>query len=305
MNPIDLQINGYAGTDFNSPCTTDEIRIACENLASDGVVGILATIITGETAFMIERLKTIVRAREEFELIRHMILGIHIEGPFISGETGYVGAHNKRCVMPAGMEVMRQLVDASGGLTRVVTLAPEQDQNCRVTRWLSDQSIVVSAGHTNASIDQLHAANDNGLSMFTHLGNGCPMQLHRHDNIIQRALSLSDKLWCCFIADGVHVDFIALKNYIRSAGVERCVMVTDAISAAKLGPGTYRLSDWEIEVGDDLIAMAPDGEHFVGSTMTMPRTMENLAKLGFNKDEIEKMVSSNPRAAIGLPANAK
>ncbi len=300
MNPIDLQINGYAGTDFNNPCTIGEIRNACENLSDDGVGGILATIITGETTFMIERLKTIAQAREECDLVRQMIFGIHIEGPFISSESGFVGAHSRRCVVPADTELMKQLIDASNGLTRLVTLAPEQDQDCQVTRWLADQNIVVSAGHTNASIDQLNAAIDNGLSMFTHLGNGCPMLLHRHDNIIQRALSLSDKLWCCFIADGVHVDFFALKNYVRCAGVERCIMVTDAISAAKLGPGTYRLSDWEIEVGDDLIAMAPGGEHFVGSTMTMPRTIENLAKHGFEPNEIEKLVSSNPRAAIGM-----
>ena len=75
--------------------------------------------------------------------------------------------------------------------------------------------------------------------MFTHLGNGCPMQLHRHDNIIQRVLSLSDRLWISFIGDGAHVDFPALGNYLKCTGLDRAVIVTDAISAA----GTAAISD--------------------------------------------------------------
>ena len=86
---------------------------------------------------------------------------------------------------------MKRLLDAAGGLTKVVTLAPERDPGFRVTRMLARKNVIVSAGHSDASVDQLQAAIDAGLAMFTHLGNGCPMQMHRHDNIIQRVLSLS------------------------------------------------------------------------------------------------------------------
>ena len=81
---------------------------------------------------------------------------------------------------------MKKLLDAAGGLTRIVTFAPEVDSGLHVTRMLARDGIVVSAGHTNASIDLLNGALDNGLSMFTHLGNGCPVTMNRHDNIIQR-----------------------------------------------------------------------------------------------------------------------
>jgi len=124
------------------------------------------------------------------------------------------------------------------------------------------------------------------------------MQMQRHDNIVQRALSFSDRIWVCFIADGVHVDFVALKNYIKCAGVERSIIVTDAISVARLGPGIYRLGEWEINVGDDLVAMSPDGSHLVGSTMTMPRTIDNLTSMGFGESEIEQLVSTNAAEAI-------
>src|SRR5690606_13516502 len=125
---------------------------------------------------------------------------------------------------------MRRLLDAGGGLVKLVTLAPEQDTAARVTALLAREGIAVAAGHTNASLDQLRRACDAGLRLFTHLGNACPMLMPRHDNIIQRALSLRDRITCCFIADGVHVPFVALGNYLALVGAERCVVVSDAMA---------------------------------------------------------------------------
>lgn len=300
MKPVDLQINGYAGVDFNRTCSVEKIESACELLVEDGVDAILATIITADLSVMTERIAAIANACEESEVVRRVVSGIHIEGPFISPLPGYVGAHSAQYVAPADIETASQLIDASQGLVRLVTLAPEQDRDFLVTRWLVEHGVVVSAGHCNPTLEQLSGAIDNGLSMFTHLGNACPLQQHRHNNIVQRALSLADRLWCCFIADGVHIDFFALKNYIRCAGVDRSIIVTDAISAARLGPGCFTLGDWEITVDADLIARAPGGDHFVGSTMTMPRTINSLKHLGFTPTEIETMTSVNPRKALNL-----
>ena len=158
----------------------------------------------------------------------------------------------------------------------------------------------MSAGHCNPSLDELRAAIDAGLSMFTHLGNGCPMLLDRHDNIIQRVLSLRERLTICFIADGVHIPPMALENYLRLAGIERSIVVTDAISAARLGPGRYPLGSQSVEIGEDLIARSPDGSHFVGSTATMPRMAAVLRQtLGLSDDEIKRLTCDNPRAVIG------
>jgi N-acetylglucosamine-6-phosphate deacetylase len=110
-----------------------------------------------------------------------------------------------------------------------------------------------------------------GLSVFTHLGNGCPMQMHRHDNIIQRALSLHDRLWICFIADGAHVAFFALRNYLRAAGLDRCVVVTDAIAPGQPGAGPLHAGRWDLVIGPDLVARAPDGSHLIGAVVTMPK----------------------------------
>jgi N-acetylglucosamine-6-phosphate deacetylase len=180
-------------------------------------------------------------------------------------------------------------------LARIVTLAPEADPGARVTRFLADRRIVVSAGHTDASLDQLKAAIDNGLSLFTHLGNGCPMQMPRHNNIIQRALSLRGKLRFCFIADDVHIPAFALGNYLSCAGIENCLVVTDAIAAAGLGPGRYRLSRWDIQVGDDFAARSPDKSHLVGSAATMMQNEVVLReRVKLSADDCDRLLRLNP-----------
>jgi N-acetylglucosamine-6-phosphate deacetylase len=297
---VDLQVNGYAGVDFNQDNLSDaDLHLACERLREDGVAGILATIITDELPRMTTRLGRIAAIRQQDQLVRETVWGVHIEGPFINETPGYVGAHPPLSVRPADVETMKRLLDAAGGLTRMVTLAPERDRDMAVVRYLADAKILVSAGHSNASLDELRAAIDAGLSMVTHLGNGCPMMLDRHDNIIQRVLSLRERLTICFIADGVHIPPMALRNYLQLAGVERSITVTDAISAARLGPGRYTVGWRTIQIGEDLVARSADGSHFVGSTATMPRMVALLRdKLGLSQSGIQGLVSDNPRAML-------
>jgi N-acetylglucosamine-6-phosphate deacetylase len=302
---FDLQINGYAGVDFNQDhLTVDQLESACERLESEGVGGILATLITDHVDVLRRRLERLVDCRRQSAVAQRVIQGFHIEGPFLSPLPGYRGAHPLDAIQPATIDSMDRLLEAADGLTRLVTLAPEQDSDCSTVRRLASQGIVVSAGHTDASLDQLKRAVDAGLSMFTHVGNGCPMQMHRHDNIIQRALSLADHLWLCFIADGVHVPFPALKNYLSSSGLERCIVVTDAIAAAGMRPGRYTIGRWDLAIGEDMVARAPDGSHFVGSAVTMKRTEQNLRDhLGLSADDCRRLLHDNPRRALGLDAN--
>ena len=297
---FDLQVNGYGGVDFNADdLTAEQLHRACEKLAEDQVSGILAIVITDHVDAMCRRLAKICRLREHDPLARQIIAGIHIEGPFLNETPGFRGAHPVDAIRPADADIMKQLLEAARGLTRIVTLAPERDPSFGVTQMLSDQRITVSAGHTDASLDQLRGAIDAGLRMFTHLGNGCPMSLHRHDNIIQRVLNLAGKLWITFIADGVHVPFFALRNYLHVAGIERCIVVTDAISAAGLGPGRYRLGRWDLLIGEDQVARSPDGSHFVGSAGTMPASYQNLIEgLQLSEADARRLTRDNPSAAI-------
>ncbi|MEM7390955.1 MAG: N-acetylglucosamine-6-phosphate deacetylase [Verrucomicrobiota bacterium] len=299
---FDIQVNGYAGADFNRDGLAGaDLEQACSHLERDGNEGILATIITDDLPKMENRLARLTALREQNTIIRNMIRGFHIEGPFISPEPGYVGAHPAAAVQPASVDAMQRLLDAAGGLTRLVTLAPEHDSGFKVIRKLHANGITVAAGHCDPDLDTLKGAIDAGLSLFTHLGNGCPMQMHRHDNIIQRVLSLSPALWISFIADGAHVPWPALKNYLTCAGLNRSIITTDAISAARLGPGRYTLGDREVDVGEDAVVWAPDRSHFVGSAGTMPQVIARIrSELGLADEDIHALTSTNPRKAVGI-----
>ncbi len=299
---FDLQVNGYAGVDFNSDgLTADDLSSACRQLRDDGVTAILATIITDTLEAMCRRLQQLVDFRGQDALVRQIIQGIHIEGPFINASAGYVGAHRAAAVLPATVDDAKRLLEAADGLTRIVTLAPEGDNGFRTVAYLADQGICVSAGHCDPSYEQLEGAIDHGLSMFTHLGNGCPLMLHRHDNIIQRVLSLADQLWIGFIADGVHVPFPALGNYLRCATLQRSFVVSDAIAAAGLGPGTYWLGDQRCIVDDQLGTWAADRSHLMGSASTMSRMVENLkTQLHLSDEQIAQLTIHNPQKAISV-----
>jgi len=300
----DLQVNGYYGVDFQQDdLTAEQLHLACARMEADGVSALLATIVTAPLDKMVERLRRIVSYRERDPLVSRLVVGLHIEGPFISPEDGYRGAHLRAGVIPPTPDAARALLDAAGGLARIVTLAPEMPGAVEVISLLARAGVRVSAGHCNPSLAQLEAAIHAGLSMFTHLGNGCPMVMHRHDNIVQRALSLSDRLWLMFIADGAHVAFPALRNYLRAAGMERTIVVTDCVTPAGKGPGRYKFAHWEADVGEDLVVMAPDRSHLIGSALDMRRAVANLVeRVGLRPAEAHRLTVTNPRRAIGVGA---
>lgn len=300
---VDLQVNGYAGVDFNSDSLSAEgLHRACAAMRADGVAGFLPTVITDALPAMSRRLARLVELRAADPVARAMIPGLHIEGPFLSPEPGYRGAHDATKMTPATPDAMRSLLDAAGGLARLVTLAPEADARCATVALLARAGVRVAAGHCNATLDQLRAALDAGLSMYTHLGNGCPVEMPRHDNIVQRVLHLADRFAAVmFIADGVHVPAFALGNYVKLVGPERTVVVTDAMTAAGLGPGRYRLGRWEVDVGADGAAWAPDRSHLVGSAMTMRQAVALLrSELRLSDEAIEAMTARLPAALLGL-----
>ena len=302
MKPFDLQVNGYAGTDFcSSSLDADQFHNACCALVDDGVDGILATLITDSVESLAAKLANMVRLREQDELARQVIAGFHVEGPFLNPSPGFIGAHEPRHVCAASVDDAQRLLDAGSGLVRLCTLAPEQDAGASVTKFLAEQGVVVSAGHCDPALDQLKAAIDNGLSMVTHFGNGCPVNLPRHDNVLQRFLSLRDHLWFCFIPDGAHVEFFALKNYLDLVGITHAIMTTDAISAAKLGPGLHEISGMSVEVDEDGVARRPGSPNLAGSTITMPDIRQNLSEsLGLSDAEVASLVDFNPRSALDL-----
>lgn len=292
----DIQVNGYAGVDFNqNDLKREQLHHACQKLKADGTGGILATIVTAGFENMKKRLDNIVQFRETDDMIREIITGIHIEGPFINKEQGYRGAHPENGIIDADEDKMAELLEAAGGLTKIVTLAPEKDEGMRVTRMLADKGITVSAGHCNPSMDQLHKAIDAGLGMWTHFGNGIPSMIPRHDNILQRVLSVREHLWICYIADGIHIPLFALKNYLDLTGPDHCIVITDCMAGASAPPGRYTISHIELEVGEDGVVREPGKENFAGSSATMQKCYDNLTKeMGVDRSAAQKLTMENP-----------
>jgi N-acetylglucosamine-6-phosphate deacetylase len=299
---FDIQVNGYAGVDFNSMSLTGEqLHFACKKLAEDNVEGILATLITDDYDRMIFKIMKLTALIERDEYIKSIIQGLHVEGPFLNPEEGYRGAHPKEYIIASDLDKVKKMLDCSNGLVKLFTLAPEADIGFEVTKFLSENSIVVSAGHTNASMEQLLGGLDNGLKMFTHLGNGSPSILPRHDNIINRVLSLSDKLFICFIADGIHIPDYALKNYLKVVGTDRSIIVTDAMAAASAPPGRYAVSHIHVEVGDDRIVRELGKENLAGSAITMRESQKLLnSRLNLGEDQLSMLMSNNPKKAINI-----
>jgi N-acetylglucosamine-6-phosphate deacetylase len=298
---LDLQLNGYKGVDFNADdLSLDRMRRACTAVRADGGGRMLATVITDRLDAMAARIVRLAEFHAADADIRAVMAGIHVEGPFINGGPGYVGAHPAPHVIPASPAAAARLLEAGSGLVRLLTLAPECDEGLATVRFLAREGVCVSAGHCDPSRELLARAVDAGLSAFTHLGNGCPLLLHRHDNIIARVLANDGLKFVMVIADGVHVPPWVLASWIRRIGIDRTVAVTDGTAAAGMPPGRYALAGREVIAASDGAAWSPDRSHLVGSTAT-PADIGRILRdaVGLSAADSERLTTLNPARMIG------
>lgn len=297
---VDLQVNGYVGVDFNDPTTSPaDIEQSAIAMRHSGVAKALPTVITRAPEVMEQCLRNLRQATVQYPTAAEVFVGFHVEGPFLSGKPGYVGAHPKQHVVAASIDLMQRFERAAEGMVRLVTLAPEVTGAVEVTRYCVDQGILVAAGHTDASIGELEKAVDSGLKLFTHLCNACPPLMDRHDNIIYRALNLADRLHYSLIADSFHVPKTLFQNLLNWVPIERLLVVSDAISAAGLGAGEFQLGEKTVLIGEDGAARDSSGEHFVGSATSMQGADDWLAtELELSTDERRQLLVTNPQQLL-------
>lgn len=297
---FDFQINGYAGVDFQDDALNGPaLARALAALRQDGVGSLFVTLITDDEDRLCARFARLEKLLAVDPLAQAMIAGYHLEGPWLSPKPGYRGAHPADPMRAPTDAAFARLQAAAGGRIRLVTLAPEWPASAPFIANLVRQGVHVSLGHTDASEAQIDEAIRAGARFCTHLGNGVPLVLPRHDNVIQRLLA-RDELTACFVPDGIHVPPFVLRNFIRAKPRGKILFTTDAMAAAGAPPGHYRLGALEVSVQEDGIAREPGG-HFAGSSLTPSRGVALTARfLGLDPAEARRLWSEASTRAFGV-----
>jgi N-acetylglucosamine-6-phosphate deacetylase len=295
---IDLQVNGFAGVDYNSPSSThQEIALSIRAMFACGVTRFFPTVITASPENMSAALSNLAAAKESLAEGPAME-AFHLEGPYISAEDGPRGAHPALWVRPPDLDEFQRLQDAARGNIRLVTLSPEWPEAPRFIEKIVEKGIVASIGHTRASAAQISVAVKAGASMSTHLGNGTDAVLPKSANYIWDQLA-DDRLAASFIVDSFHLPEPFLKAALRAKGLERSVLVTDAVAPAGCSPGLYRMGEVEVELHPDGSVRLAGGTRLAGSALLMQRAITNVMKTaGITLRDAIALATRNP-ARIG------
>lgn len=301
---FDFQVNGFAGVDFQQETlTAAQLRQAVEALGREGTSQIFVTLITDAEARLQRQFAHLSRLRAADPAVAAVVAGYHLEGPWLSPKPGYCGAHPPEFMGPPSIAAFDRLQDAAEGLIRLVTLAPEWPGSAEVIAYMTKGGVRVSLGHTAANDREIDEAIAAGARFCTHLGNGVPLELPRHDNVVQRLLA-RDELTACFIPDGVHLPPFVLRNLVRAKPAGRVLFTTDAMAAAGASPvaGVYSLGGrGRIQVGADGIARGAAGG-FAGSTLTPREGVKRTAEmLGLDLAEARRLWTTAPRQAFLAP----
>ncbi len=299
---FDPQINGFAGVDFQRDGVTPaELVQSVRGLRTAGCTRFLLTLITDRWESLPARLRHLRSLRTGSVELQHAIAGWHLEGPFLSEKPGFHGAHDPALMLDPTSERIRELREATGDDLVLLTLAPERAGGIEAIELAGSLGMKVSLGHTDASAACLRDAVSAGATGFTHLGNACPQQLDRHDNILWRVLD-TPGLTVSLIPDQRHVSPALFRLIHRALPSERIIYTTDAMAAAGAAPGRYTLGRLELEVGEDRVVRQPGRTNFAGSSATPIEAVFNAAEmLGVPWQETWERMSLAPARWLGLP----
>ena len=298
---FDVQVNGYGGVDFQRDnLSAEELLSAARQLRAAGCARFLVTLITDHWPRLIARLRHLRSVRAQSAELQAAIAGWHVEGPFLSTEPGFHGAHNPALMCDPTPGHILELRSICGQDPLLLTLSPERPGALKAIGLAVSRGIKISLGHTNASAEVLRSAVKAGATGFTHLGNGCPRELDRHDNILWRAFE-TPGLMVSLIPDGTHVSPPLFRLIHRVLGSDSIYYTSDAMSAAGRPPGRYKLGNLELEVGPDQIVRQPGKPLFAGSAL---RPIEGIFRaaqmLGCPWQDVWDRFSQAPAVLMGL-----
>lgn len=288
---IDLQVNGADGVDLLESDAPAVSRLS-DYLASTGVTAFLPTLVSAPT----ERISSALRVFREVRPSGASILGVHLEGPVLNHQKK--GAHHPRWLRaPGDSEVRTMYANALPDL-RVVTLAPELPGAEALMEWLLRERVIISLGHTDATYEQTTQALGHGARMVTHLFNAMRAFHHRDPGVVGAAFD-DPRCICGLIADGVHVHPAALRLAYRVLGADRVALVSDAVAAAGMPPGTYTLGHRAIRLKAGDAPRLEDGT-LAGSVLRMDQVISNLVGWGITLRDAVLSSSQVPARLLGV-----
>jgi len=288
---IDLQVNGGGGVLFNDAPGVESIRAIGAAHRRFGTTGFLPTLISADLDVVADAIAAVQAA-----LAAKVpgVLGIHIEGPFLNVERK--GIHDPEKFRELDPAAVKLLTSLRGGRT-LVTLAPEMTTPAMI-RKLADAGVVVSAGHTNATYEEIREALHEGLTGFTHLFNAMSQLTGRAPGVVGAALDDPDS-WCGIIVDGEHTDPVVLRISMRCKRHDRFMLVTDAMPGVGTNNKSFLIGGRKITVSGNL-CLDDDGR-LAGSNIDMATCVRNaVSMLGLTLPEAVRMASLYPAEFLGI-----
>ncbi|HSV12509.1 MAG TPA: N-acetylglucosamine-6-phosphate deacetylase [Hanamia sp.] len=283
---IDLQIYGGGGYLFSNKPTETALKSMADSLLSSGTTGFYVTLATNSMQIFHEAIKVVK------ENPHPAVLGLHFEGPYLNPVKR--GAHIKEYIKRPERKEVEELLKAADGVLKIMTLAPEMCDP-EIIHLLKDNGVVISAGHSNATFAEAVAGYENGITTTTHLFNAMS-PIHHRDTGLPGAVYLSKNVYASIIADGIHVDFNALK-ISKKIMQERLFLITDAVEEVK--EGAY------VHVKKEDRFTLPDGT-LSGSKLTLLKAVQNcVEKADIPLDEALRMASTYPAQVMNLSDRGK
>jgi N-acetylglucosamine-6-phosphate deacetylase len=298
---VDVHIHGAGGRDVTE-ATPEALEVVAATVARFGTTSLLATTVTGSAPEICRSVSGIARfiLRGERLPAREFgaeILGIHLEGPFISRARR--GVHPEEWIAAPSLGMLSQFLAEARGTAQIITLAPELPGALELIGAARAAGLVVSLGHTDATYKQAQAAISAGARHAAHVFNAMRPFSHRETGVIGAVLT-STQVSAELIADGVHVDAAAMRMLLDLKTPQRVILVSDATAATGMPDGKYRLGTFEVTVSDGVCRNA-EGK-LAGSTLTLDRALRNVVALGVPLAAALPMVTANPARQIGLGA---
>ena len=292
---VDLHIHGAGGYPLTE--NHEDILKLARFLASKGTAAFMPTTTSLGLGDLKKQVKAVKKAREEQEKGAGgaKILGVHLEGPFLNVERK--GAMVEKYLIEPSLDFFAELEDAARGMPLRLTLAPEKEGATSLIRHASKRGYIIAGGHTNATYDQMTEGINAGISIANHLFNAMSPLHHREPGVVGAYLT-DDRVFCEVIADGIHIHPAVLNLAYRCKGSEKLVLISDAILAAGLPPGSYDFGGKKINIDQKGRSFLDDGT-LAGSTALMARGAKTLYEtVGLPLPAISAVASGNPSLAI-------